>query len=69
MYCDFYIPTGKVYIEYWGSDEEKYLARKDKKLEIYKKYAFKLIQLTDKDIYNLDDILPRKLLEFGVVIE
>ncbi len=69
MYCDFYIPTGKVYIEYWGSDEEKYLARKDKKLEIYKKYGFKLIQLTDKDIYNLDDILPRKLLEFGVVIE
>jgi hypothetical protein len=63
VYCDFYIPTGKVYIEYWGSEDEKYLARK------YKKYGFKLIELTDKDVYNLDDVLPRKLLEYDVPIE
>ena len=26
VYCDFYIPTGKVYIEYWGyENDEKYL--------------------------------------------
>ena len=35
MYCDFYIPTGKVYIEFWGLDEDTYLARKKKKLESY----------------------------------
>jgi very-short-patch-repair endonuclease len=69
MYCDFYIPTGKVFIEYWGSEDEKYLARKAKKLEIYKKYGFKLIELTDKDVFNLDDVLPRKLLEYDVPIE
>ena len=69
LYCDFYIPTEKVYIEYWGLEEEKYLARKEKKTEIYKKYQFKLIQLTDKDVSNLDDVLPRKLLEFGIVTE
>ena len=67
VYSDFYIPTGKVYIEYWGyENEEKYLARKKKKIEIYKKYGFNLIELVDEDVQNLDDILPRLLLRFGV---
>jgi hypothetical protein len=67
IYSDFYIPTGKVYIEYWGLDSDpKYSARKEKKLEIYKKYELKLIQLTDKEVQNLDDTLPRLLLEFGI---
>ena len=67
VYCDFYIPTGKVYIEYWGYDDDpKYLARKEKKLAIYEKYGLKLIQLDDTDVQNLDDILPRLLLKFGV---
>jgi len=67
VYCDFYIPTGKVYIEYWGyENDQKYLARKKKKIEIYKKYGFNLIELDDKDVQNLDDVLPRMLLKFGV---
>jgi hypothetical protein len=67
VYCDFYIPTGKVYIEYWRYDNDpKYLARKQKKLAIYQKYGFKLIELDDTAVQNLDDILPRLLLKFGV---
>lgn len=67
MYCDFYIPTGKVYIEYWGyENDQRYLARKKEKLELYERYAFNLIQLEDKDVQNLDDVLPRLLLKFGV---
>jgi hypothetical protein len=67
MYCDFYIPTGKVYIEFWGYDnDEKYLARKQEKLAIYRKYNFNLIELTDQEVLNLDDVLPRLLLKFGV---
>jgi len=67
VYTDFYIPTGKVYIEYWGYENEpKYLARKKKKIELYAKYGFNLIELQDKDVYNLDDILPRLLLKYGV---
>jgi very-short-patch-repair endonuclease len=67
VYCDFYIPTGKVYIEYWGyNDDPKYLARKQKKLAIYQKHGFKLIELNDTDVQNLDDVLPRLLLKFGV---
>lgn len=69
IYCDFYIPTGKVYIEYWGLEEDKYLARKEKKLEIYRKYKLNLIELFDKDVSNLEDTLPAKLLEFGIPIE
>jgi hypothetical protein len=69
IYCDFYIPTGKVYIEYWGLEDDKYRARKAKKLEIYKKYNLNLIELFDKEISNLEDKLPAKLLEFGVPIE
>ena len=70
IYSDFYILTGKVYIEYWGyEDDSKYFSRKEKKREIYKKYDLKLIELTDKDVQNLDDTLPRKLLEFGVKTE
>jgi len=67
IYSDFYIPTGKVYIEYWGyENESKYLARKKQKIELYKKYGFNLIELVDEDVQNLDDILPRLLLKFGV---
>lgn len=67
VYCDFYIPTGKVYIEYWGYDnDEKYTARKQKKISIYKKYGFNLIELVDADVQNLDDTLPRLLLKFGI---
>lgn len=70
IYSDFYIPKGKVYIEYWGYDDDsKYSFRKQKKLEIYHKYNFHLIELTDKDVQNLDDTLPRALLRFGVSTE
>lgn len=67
VYCDFYIPTGKVYIEYWGYDTDlKNLARKEKKRAVYDKHGFKLIELSDADVKNLDDILPRLLLKYGV---
>ena len=67
VYSDFYIPTGKVYIEFWGyENNEKYLARKKAKQEIYKKYGFNLIELTDEEVFNLDDILPRLLLKYDV---
>lgn len=68
-YCDFYLPSGKVYIEFWGlEDDPKYLDRKRKKLEIYKKYDFNLIELNEQDIQNLDDHLPKKLLKFNIKV-
>lgn len=67
VYSDFYLPDGKVYIEFWGMESDaKYAKRKEEKLKIYEKYGFNLIELTDSDLMNLDDVLPRTLLKFGI---
>lgn len=69
LYTDFYLPNGKVYIEFWGMESDpKYFERKKVKLEIYKKYDLKLIELDDNDIANLDDHLPKKLLKYGIKV-
>ena len=69
LYSDFFIPTENVYIEFWGKeDDPKYAERKKVKIEIYKKYDFKLIELNDSDISNLDDHLPKKLLKYGIKV-
>jgi hypothetical protein len=65
VYCDFFIPIGqKVWIEFWGLDETKYLKRKELKKKFYMAHNKNLIELTDKDIENLDDIMPIKLRKF-----
>lgn len=74
VYSDFYIPAQKwskaVYIEYWGiENQEKYQDRKKIKQDIYKKYHLNLIELENKHIDNLDDYLPRMLLEFGINVD
>ena len=62
VYCDFFIPIGqKVWIEFWGLDEEKYLKRKELKRKFYNQNKKNLIELVDKDIENLDDVMPIKL--------
>jgi len=67
IYCDFYIPKGKVYIEFWGYvDDEAYIKRKEQKIELYKKYGLNLIEIDNDKIGNLDDYLPKELLKFGV---
>jgi len=64
---DFYLPNGKVYIEFWGYENKtEYLKRKAIKRKIYKKYDLNLIELNDKEVQNLDDILPKMLLKFGI---
>jgi hypothetical protein len=69
LYTDFYLPNGKVYIEFWGLENDpKYLERKKVKKDIYDKYDLKLIELSDSDILNLDDHLPKKLLKFGIKV-
>ena len=49
-------------------NDPKYLERKKIKLEIYKKYELKLIELDDNDILSLDDHLPKKLLKYGIKV-
>ncbi len=69
MISDFYLPAGKVFIEYWGiENDKKYEERKKKKIEIYKKYGVPLIELNDHEVSNLDDHLPRKLKDFDIKV-
>lgn len=70
VYCDFYLPAGKVYIEYWGLENDPaYNARRKTKTEIYQRHGLKLIELTDEHIRNLDDHLPKVLLRYGITVE
>jgi hypothetical protein len=69
LLSDFYIPKGNVYIEHWGLDDPKYLARKKRKLEIYNKYGLNLIEFVEKDVSKIDDTLPATLRDFGVAVE
>ena len=63
-YCDFYVPLGDCYIEYWGLGTPEYKNRRRRKEGIYAAHGFDMISLEDQDIAELDDRLPRKLLEF-----
>ncbi len=74
VYSDFYIPAKNwwkaVYIEYWGIEDQAYYENRKKiKIEIYKKYHMNLIQLENKHIDNLDDYLPKMLLDFWIKVD
>jgi hypothetical protein len=64
--CDFHVPAANCYIEHLGLSDPDYLARSARKRELYGKYGLRLIELTEEDIRRLDDVLPRKLLAFGL---
>ena len=68
-YSDFYLPVGRVYVEYIGDEveDEQYAARKRAKSALYAKHGLPLIELDDGDVGNLDEVLARRLLKFGIV--
>ncbi|MGC4096119.1 MAG: hypothetical protein QM706_03295 [Nitrospira sp.] len=74
IYSDFYIPIGKnqpldIYIEFWGlENNQKYLERKNFKIGIYNKHKFNLIELVEKDIEDLEEVLTQKLLRYRIQI-
>lgn len=69
-YCDFYIPQGQVYIEYWGYENDpQYAARKQEKLKLYRANELNLLELSDEHIEQLDDRLPILLRKFRVKVD
>ncbi|MGF1722458.1 glycerol kinase [Vibrio kyushuensis] len=67
LLSDFYLPTGNVYLQYWGTD----LGRTDDNTisqtkAHYEQHKFHLIELFPEDSGKLDEVLPRKLREFGI---
>jgi hypothetical protein len=67
--CDFYLPAGHVYIEYWGQEKSPVdLQRKLARKEIYHAAKLKLIELDESDLDQLDDVMPKLLLQHDVDI-
>ena len=65
VYCDFFLSYDKkVWIEFWGLDDERYLERKELKKNFYVQNSKILIEISEKDIEILDDILPKKLMPY-----
>jgi len=61
--ADFYLPTvGKgTFIEHFGMSGSKYLEKKRKKQEFYKRNNFYLIETTEKDMNTIDDVLDMQI--------
>lgn len=67
FYADFYLPQYHLYIEYWGAgNEPAQLGDKMRKRERLTEAGYKVIELQDQEIENLDEVLPRKLLKYGI---
>lgn len=64
LLSDFYIPEGKIYIEFFGLDNVKYKARKEEKIRLYNNNNLNLICLEQEHIKILDDIMMPELYKF-----
>ncbi|MCG7489242.1 glycerol kinase [Vibrio sp. Of14-4] len=62
---DFYLPSGKVYIQYWDNNNHTDSEKRELKA-IYQAHQFNLIEIDFQDIDKLDDTLPAQLIEFGI---
>lgn len=62
--CDFYLPDFNAYVEFWGKTDDYYVKRRNIKTSLYKTLEnVKLIELDDKALENLDDILENRINE------
>jgi len=67
--CDFYLPQGRVYLEYWGFEKTPaYLKQKMAKKEAYQEHKLNVIELQAQDLDKLDQVLPKRLLQFGIQV-
>lgn len=66
-YCDFYIPSAHLYIEFWDElGSAGYLAEKMSRKELYQRYDLRMIELSADDLNDIDDVLARHLLKLGI---
>jgi len=67
VYSTFYIPSGKIYVELWEHENDPVCKKlKQQKQQVYAKYGLTLLELSENDLANLDDALPRLLLKHGM---
>lgn len=66
---DFYLPGGKVYLQFWGgSDDGGEMAQADRETirTVYKQHHFNLIEVEPSELDKLDEVLPKRLRQFGI---
>ncbi|MGR5378841.1 glycerol kinase [Vibrio harveyi] len=64
---DFYLPGGKVYLQFWGSDSGEMLeAEREKIRAVYEQHNFNLIEVEPSELDKLDEVLPKRLRQFGI---
>jgi hypothetical protein len=69
LVCTFFLPQRKVYIDFWGFDlTSGPLSEKLAKEAYYQAHGYKVITLHDEDLPHLDEVLPQKLLQFGLQV-
>lgn len=57
-YCDWFLPRGEIYVEYWGlMDEVWYREAREVKEELYRQANLRLISIEPNDMRDLDDAL------------
>jgi len=67
--ADFFLPELQVCIDIWGaSDNAAVLAEKLNKQEFYQKYGYDFIELHDETIVQVDEVLAKQLLNYGLAI-
>jgi hypothetical protein len=67
--CGFYLPAIHLYIEIWGDSEDSgTLAAKLAKRQVYQRYGLDLLELSESDAEILDDVLPKRLLKYGLAV-
>ncbi|MBC8161102.1 MAG: hypothetical protein H7Z42_07765 [Roseiflexaceae bacterium] len=68
-YADFYLPTGRIYIEYWGRERsQEYMATTATKRALYAQHHLSLAVVLDDHLSALDACLPVLLAQFGLKV-
>jgi hypothetical protein len=67
VYADFYVPIGNIFVDCWEEDiPAGELSGKFYKRELYKSLELRHLEIDANDSNNLDEVLGRGLLSFGV---
>ncbi len=62
--ADFYLPEGKIYIEFFGLNTEDYLKRVEEKKSLFESNKLNLICLGEEHMKNLDDVLGSLIYQY-----
>ncbi len=64
---DFYLPAGKLYLLFWGSDSgETPEIEREAIRAVYQQHNFNLIEVGPSELDKLDEVLPKRLRQFGI---